>query len=221
MPQERTFHAPNVDPVGLAEALARWLGNRDFETQVLPVEEGGTVIQGRQTEGWKSLLGMSLATNIVVSQSGTSIRVEVGQGKWMDKAVVGAVGLLILWPALVPAAIGAWKQSQLPEEIFEQVSRYVARHASEPFSAAPPVNAPLPVPVIPTSEPEPVEVDAATLPCPSCGQAVRVGARHCENCGQAMPEESISAGRFCEGCGAELSAAAKFCSECGASAPQG
>lgn len=236
MPQERTYSAPDVDPADLADELAGWLRRREFETQVLPVEGGGVLIQGRQTEGWKSLLGMSLATNVVIARNGPSLCVEVGQGKWMDKAVVGAVGLLLLWPALVPAAIGAWRQSQLPEEIFEQVSRYLARYADEPFSAEPPahgasapsrestqpayssepLDAPLPTPVFPVGASAAEPTAAETVACPSCGQPVRAGTRFCENCGQAMADqEQKSAQRFCANCGAALSPTARFCSECG------
>jgi len=192
MPQERMFYAPNAELKPLADDLAQWLKGRQFETQVLSVESGGVLIQGRQEGGWRSVVGMALATNVVLNRTGANIKVEVGQGKWLDKAVVGAVGMLLLWPALIPAAIGAWQQSKLPEEIFNHVAAFLAVQA-----------------------PKPAEATAATqVPCPNCGQMVNAGVKFCEHCGQAMPQQAPES-KHCTNCGAELSATAKFCGECG------
>lgn len=192
MPQERLFHAPGVELRPLADDLAQWLKGRQFETQVLPVEGGGVLIQARQEGGWRSVVGMALATNVVVSRAGANIKVEVGQGKWLDKAVVGAVGMLLLWPALIPAAIGAWQQSKLPEEIFSHVAAFVA-----------------------VQPPAPVEAAAAgQVACPNCGQMVSAEAKFCEHCGQALPQQAPKP-KHCSNCGAELSPTAKFCGECG------
>jgi ribosomal protein L40E len=40
-----------------------------------------------------------------------------GQQKWMDKAVVGAVSLLILWPLAFTAGAGAIQQAQLGSQV--------------------------------------------------------------------------------------------------------
>lgn len=207
MPQERMFPAPEGELQPLADELAQWLQAREFDVQVMPVEGDAWLVQARQERGWKAAIGMGLATNIVLTRLGPSLKVEVGQGKWMDKAVAGAVGLLLLWPALIPAAIGAWQQSKLPQEVFDQVASYVARRGvgvASPWqqaSAAPPPSA------------------AETAPCPACGQPIKVGAKFCEHCGQAVPPEPPAENkRLCAQCGAELTATSKFCAECGAAA---
>ncbi len=201
MPQERMYPAPEGELEPLADELEQWLKSREFDVQVMPVEGGGLLVQARQERGWKAAVGMGLATNIVLTRLGPSLKVEVGQGKWVDKAVAGAVGLLILWPALIPAAIGAWQQSKLPQEVFDHVASYVARHGAGTAS-------PWQQPVAPAAPAE-----AETMPCPACGQAVKVGAKFCENCGHALPQEEKK--RHCAQCGAELAATAKFCAECG------
>jgi hypothetical protein len=38
-------------------------------------------------------------------QSGETLTVEIGAGKWIDKAAVGTVSLFILWPLAVTAAV--------------------------------------------------------------------------------------------------------------------
>jgi len=47
--------------------------------------------------------------------------------------------------------------------------------------------------------------------CPSCGAALKKGAKFCAECGNP-----IKRARFCSQCGASLEANAKFCPECGA-----
>ena len=198
MPKERMFYAPNAELKPLAQELEQWLEGREFQTQVMPVEGDGVLLQARQEGGWKAAIGMSLATNIVLARMGPNIKVETGQGKWMDKAVVGAVGLLLLWPAMVPAAIGAWQQSKLPDEIFNRVAAYLARQPQE--AVGPQMGA------------EPAEVL-----CPNCNQKVRAGAKFCEHCGQPLPQEPEGEqAKYCANCGTELAAQAKFCPECGA-----
>ena len=194
MPQERMFYAPNVELEPLALELEGWLKGREFETQLMPLEGDGRVVQARQDRGWKAAIGLGLASNIALTRVGSNIKVEVGQGKWLDKAAVGAVGLLLLWPALVPAAIGAWQQSRLPEEVFSRVGAYVARQPQEIAEL----------------------VEAPEVRCPNCHEIVGQGAKFCEHCGQPLPpeaEEELAVS--CTNCGAELSAGAKFCPECG------
>jgi len=209
MPKERMFYAPGVGIGGLADELDDYLESREFESQVMPVEGGGLLVQARREEGWRQVLGMSLATNIVLNEVGPNIKVECGQGKWLDKAVVGAVGLLILWPAMIPAALGAWQQSKLPEEIFDRVEAYISRQPTDDESTK--------AAEVPTW-PESVDRVASTQ-CPSCGGAVPVGAKFCQHCGAAIPDLAPAAstqGEFCAACGAELAEGSKFCSECGA-----
>ena len=38
-----------------------------------------------------------------------------------DKAAVGTVSLLILWPLAITAGMGAWEQMKMPERIFDYV----------------------------------------------------------------------------------------------------
>ena len=52
--------------------------------------------------------------------------VEIGAGKWVDKAAVGTVSLFILWPLAITAGMGAWEQMKLPERIFDYVGSRLA-----------------------------------------------------------------------------------------------
>jgi hypothetical protein len=48
--------------------------------------------------------------------------VEIGAGKWIDKAAVGTVSMFILWPLAVTAGLGAWEQMKMPEKVFDFIA---------------------------------------------------------------------------------------------------
>jgi hypothetical protein len=67
------------------------------------------------------------------------LTVEIGAGKWLDKAAAGVVSLIVLWPLAVTAALGAWEQGNMPGRVFEFISKWVLRHqGASPAVAAQP-----------------------------------------------------------------------------------
>jgi hypothetical protein len=51
-------------------------------------------------------IGAGVALTVVLWADGDDLAVEIGGAKWMDKAAAGAVAWFVLWPAIIPAAIG-------------------------------------------------------------------------------------------------------------------
>lgn len=194
MAEQKVYHAPDANVGELAGVVSDWFEGQGFEAQTLEAPGGGFTVQARKPEAWRSIVGMSAALSVKMVPQGENLVVETGAAKWVDKAAVGAVGVLIFWPALIPAAYGAWKQSQLPKQVFQVIEQYVttgqAPAIAEPAGAAP-------------SPP------SAEISCPSCGQPVRPGAKFCDSCGAPL---EIT----CRECGATLQAGAKFCDQCGA-----
>jgi membrane protease subunit (stomatin/prohibitin family) len=70
------------------------------------------------------------------------------------------------------------------------------------FVQQPPPQAP------PPAAPEAAPAAEASMECPQCHSAVRVGSKFCAECGTPMA-------KHCTNCNASLSATAKFCAECG------
>ena len=119
-----------------AEAIARvigdvrgWLNSQDFDTQQIQADQDSVLLQIKKRGTWRDYVGMSTSLNIVFHPcEDETLTVEIGAGKWIDKAAVGTVSLFILWPLAITAGIGAWEQMQMPEKIFDYIgSRLVYR----------------------------------------------------------------------------------------------
>ena len=125
MVETRTFYAIGIDQKDLARMVSSWLKIHDFESQLVDLPDGRIAVQARQPESWRSILGMSSALNITFGTKGSDLMVEAEAGRWADKIAVGAVGAFIIHPLLITAAYGAWKQSQLPDRVFEVIEQYL------------------------------------------------------------------------------------------------
>ena len=129
--EKRTYQAPSIDPNALAQVLRDWFEAQQFKTQSLPVQAGGVAVQARKESTWRTILGMAQALTIQMVPQEDELIVIVGGAKWMDKGVATGVGLLVLWPTLVTAGIGAWQQSHLDDRAWTIIERYITAHAQQ------------------------------------------------------------------------------------------
>ena len=83
----------------------------------MKTENAGELLQIKR----RDFVGMATSLNIVFHQSGDTLVVQIGSGKWVDKAAVGTVSLFILWPLAIAAGLGAWEQMKMPEKIFDYI----------------------------------------------------------------------------------------------------
>ena len=188
MADRRIYSAPGIDVRSLADAISNWFKAHDFETQVMMAPGGGYMIQARQPSTWRSVLGISSALLVILTPRGESLEVTTAAAKWADKVAVGAIGLVV-HPLLITAGYGAWKQSRLPDEVFEMISHYLPRGTEQTIpatgsatrstvreSTASRGGVVIPVPAFTSS----------SASCPSCGQPASVGASYCPNCGAKL-----------------------------------
>lgn len=101
--------------------VKRWLDSEGFDSQQLSTEANSVLLQIKKRGGWRDLVGMSTSLNVVFTQAAETLTVEIGAGKWIDKATVGTVSMFILWPLAVTAGIGAWEQMRMPDRIFDYI----------------------------------------------------------------------------------------------------
>jgi hypothetical protein len=129
MKQSKSFPCPSPRFPELIASTRSWLAGEGFKCQKLQTADGGTLLQIERVGGWRKFVGMSTALNIVLHQVENTVNVEIGAGRWVDKATTGAVAYFILWPLAVTAGIGAWQQLKMPERIFGHIGKFLASGA--------------------------------------------------------------------------------------------
>jgi len=112
----------------LISSTQNWLVGEGFQYQKHSTQDGGTLLQIKKSAGWKKFVGMDTALNILFHNVDDTVNVEIGAGRWADKAAVGAVSMVVFAPLLVTAGIGAWQQAKMPERIFEHVATFLSQH---------------------------------------------------------------------------------------------
>jgi hypothetical protein len=120
--------SPDVIPRLIGDVRG-WLNQQDFDTQQINTDHDSVLLQIKKRGSWRDFVGMATSLNVVFHQGeDDTLTVEIGAGKWVDKAAVGAVSLLILWPLAISAGFGAWEQMKMPDNIFDYIgSRLVCR----------------------------------------------------------------------------------------------
>jgi hypothetical protein len=129
MTQSKSFPCPSARFSELIASTQSWLSGEGFKCQKLQTQDGGTLVQIEKVGGWRKFIGMSMALNIVFHQVENTVNVEMGAGRWIDKATTGAVAYFFLWPLAVTAGVGAWQQMKMPERVLGHVARFLSPYA--------------------------------------------------------------------------------------------
>jgi TIR domain len=124
--KSRRYLCAPADSQRLIADVKAWLDSQDFDTQQMNTENQSLLLQIKKRGGWRDFVGMATSLNIAFHYSGNTLMVQIGAGKWIDKASAGTVSLFILWPLAITAGIGAWEQAKLPERIFDYIGSRLA-----------------------------------------------------------------------------------------------
>ena len=183
----RYYPGVEADVFKLVSEL-RTVFDQDYEVQTMHVAST-TVVQARKSSTLRDLTGLSAALTIKITPEAGGTRVEMGMQKWLDKAAVAAVAVIISAGLLLALpALGAYWQYKLTEDAWKIVEQHLARKAGAY------------VPPLPGR-------------CGSCGAANTADASFCSACGAnfkvtacaacgAVPKDPSS--RFCNQCGGKL-----------------
>jgi hypothetical protein len=123
--QSCRYVCPTKEALGVLKEVKAWLNTQEFDLQQMNAENNSLLLQIKKRGGWRDYLGMSTALNIVFRHSNDTLTVEIGDGKWVDKVAVGAVGFL-LPPLIITAGFGAWEQAKMPEKVFDFIGTRLA-----------------------------------------------------------------------------------------------
>ncbi len=123
----------------LAKHMKAKYGEEDWETQLLRFDDEtgrGAVFQVRpKASTWRTVkdwTGLGLAATVTMKAVGAALEVEVGGGKWIEKATIIGVASIVFIPLVVAAGIGAWMQRKLLNEILSEVEDFFRRGATVP-----------------------------------------------------------------------------------------
>jgi predicted nucleic acid-binding Zn ribbon protein len=96
-----------------SEIVKNILDNENLEYQEIP-ESNAILIQARKAPNiFKTALGLEIAASIKLSKINDDLVVDIGGGKWIDKAAGGAIFLFVFWPTIITTAWGIYIQQQL------------------------------------------------------------------------------------------------------------
>ncbi len=149
------------------------------------------MVQVRKGGDASKILGMQAALTVMLTLHPTGLLVTIGQQRWLDKAALGVAGLW-LWPLLVPAAVGAVRQSSLPGEVLSLLDTLVLQQNPLAFPSPVPTFLMPQVQMVYQSPPQTPTVIPQML-CPACHQLNNTGATYCQHCGTALDDSATAA----------------------------
>src|ERR1041384_1077746 len=167
-------------------AELRGLFDSEFEVQAFQVSTT-SVLQARKSSTLRDLTGLSTALTIKITPEHGGTRVEIGMQKWLDKAAVAAVAVMLSAGVLLALpALGAYWQYRVTEDAWKIIEAHIARKAGGY------------IPPLPGR-------------CGTCGAVVTSSSAYCATCGA-----DLRIGATCESCGAQQrDNTARFCNRCG------
>ena len=223
MTESKVFRLPEgIDASSVGKEVENFLrSSKNLVTEGTKTPDG-YFVQAKEQEGsgWKQLAGMTMAIQVQIVEISDTITVNIGNGKWSDKVGAGAVGMVLFAPLAVTAAVGAYNQKKLPNEIFDHVEKFLLGGGKSvmlnSFGADMANENEVICPNCKSANAKDTKFcgncgSPLTATCPSCGASVGLDTKFCNQCGSPMklPDKT------CPGCGAEVAADMKFCGECG------
>ena len=150
-----------------------------FEVQTLKTKEEelkGYIFQVRKSyrtelgEIASKVTGLDIAATAKIKQVNDSLDVEIGGGKWLDKAAVAGFAAFVAFSILIiPAGIGAAKQHLMLKELTEDIDRFLkspARSGKQDHGN-----------------------ESKQELCPGCGSPITSGMKYCPNCGRKLEQD--------------------------------
>jgi len=112
---------------GMATQISTHLKKKEgMEVQTLTADKGEVIVQGKKIGLADAMCGVQRAVTVRIVSAGEGVAiVDVGEGKWWDKAfgvVFGAVGF---WPIIGLAAYGSCRQAAVPGRVHRCIKKYL------------------------------------------------------------------------------------------------
>jgi len=237
----RFYNSQEIDIQRLANDLENMYRAQGYQVQQIGNSDQ-MMVQLKKGSDFEAIIGLQAALSVIIQRSGGGVLAMIGQQKWMDKAAVGAIGIIaapVLWPLMITAGAGAIRQASLGNQVLNAVDNLVRQQepgimigpvpvqivpqiqqqwAPPPQQYLPPgqsivVSLPPPQPMLTYSPPQAPAPSRSRLRCPSCNTRYEPGDTFCSGCGRSL----VPPKTYCPNCNAEVKDDAAFCPKCGAS----
>ena len=222
----RFYNSEEIDLERLANDIENMYRMQGFEVQQIGNKDQ-MMVQLKKGGDLVMLIGLQAALSVILQHTAGGTIAMIGQQKWLDKAAVGAVGLVaapVLWPLMITAGAGAIRQASLGNQVLNVVDGMIRQQYPRvqvgpvPVQImpqlqqqwAPPSSVPVYMPSVPQYVPSTAK---GTLRCPNCNTPYEEGDTFCSGCGSSLaPKKTL-----CPNCKAEIKTGLAFCPNCGAS----
>ncbi len=239
----RFYNSDDIDIERLSNDLVNAYLAQGYQAQQIGNKDQ-MLVQLKKGGDFEALIGMQAALSVTIQRTAGGVLALIGQQKWIDKAAVGAVGIValpVLWPLAITAGVGALRQASLGNQVLNIVDGLV--HQQRPGVIAGPIPyqimpqiqqqlAPPPytpnssVPQYVPSQPV-VQATPVAPPLPASAPSQGPAQLRCPNCNTPYEEGDtfcygcgrslIPAKLYCSNCNSEVKSGAAFCPRCGAS----
>ncbi len=238
----RFYNSEEIDIEKLANDCENIFRAQGYETQQV-VTKDQSIVQLKKGGDLAAIVGLQTALSVTVQRSTGGVVAMLGQQKWIDKAAVGAVGLVaapflpILLPLVATAGVGAIKQANLANQVLNTIDGLARQQipgvqvGPVPVSIAPQVQQYWVTPTPQYTPPAPQQTPVYTPPvpvytppgapatqprCPTCNTPYEPGDTFCSGCGRGLTPPKV----LCPNCKTELKPGVAFCPNCGATSFQ-
>src|SRR3989440_4088202 len=129
----RFYNSEEIDIGRLAGDLENMYRIQGYEVQQIGNKDQ-MMVQLKKGSDLIALLGLQAALSVILQRTGGGTIAMIGQQRWIDKAAVGAVGLVaapVLWPLMITAGAGAIRQASLGNQVLNVVDGLVRQQRPE------------------------------------------------------------------------------------------
>ncbi len=226
----RFYNSDEIDIERLSQDLMNVYNAQGYQTQQIGTKDQ-MLVQIKKGGDLEALVGLQAALSLTLQRTSGGTLAMIGQQKWLDKAAVGAVGIIgfaFLWPLALTAGAGALRQASLGNQVLNVVDGLVRQQrpnvqagpvpaqfmpqAQQQWGTPPPQQMPYYTPPA-QQQPQPPPMYAPPQPTVQPMQAAQPVAPvqlRCSHCN--TPYEPGDT--FCSGCGRSLTPAKVYCANC-------
>src|SRR5258707_9565454 len=123
----RFYNSEEIDIEKVATDLENMFRAQSYQTQQLGNKDQ-MMVQLKKGGELAALVGLQTALTLTLQRTNGGVVSMIGQQKWIDKAAVGAVGLVaapFIWPLMITAGAGAIRQASLGNQVLNAVDALV------------------------------------------------------------------------------------------------